>query len=69
MAQNSYPPQITLLEKLDLVPTQLSLVATAIYAAITGVFRGKNGAKSYGKHIGYAVIRQLLARMSTRQTQ
>ena len=69
MASNSYPPQLTLLEKLDLLPAQLSLVATGIYAAITGLFRGKRGAKVYGKHIGYAMIRQTLARMSTRQSQ
>lgn len=69
MSPTSYPPQLTLLEKLDLVPAQLSLVAAGIYAALTGILRGKNGAKSYGKHIGYAVVRQTLARISTRQNQ
>ena len=69
MAPTTYPPQLTLLEKLDLIPAQLTLIATGIYAALTGIFRGTSGAKAYGKHIGYAVIRQMLARMSTRQTQ
>ncbi|KAL1956360.1 hypothetical protein VTO42DRAFT_7343 [Malbranchea cinnamomea] len=69
MASDGFPPKLTLLEKLDLIPAQLSVLATAIYAALTGIFRGKSGAKAYGKHIGYAVIRRTLARYSTRQNQ
>ncbi|KMU90739.1 hypothetical protein CIHG_08699 [Coccidioides immitis H538.4] len=66
---NTFPPKLTVLEKLDLIPANISLVATAIYAAITGIFRGQKGAKSYMKHINYAVIRKMLQRLSTRQNQ
>ncbi|WEW56695.1 hypothetical protein PRK78_002143 [Emydomyces testavorans] len=66
---NTYPPKLTFLERLDLVPASISLIATGIYAAISGIFRGESGAKSYWKHISYAVIRRMLLRVSTRQNQ
>lgn len=66
---NTYPPKLTLFERLDLIPAGLSLIAVGIYAALTGIFRGKSGAKAYSKHISYAVIRRMLYRFSTRQNQ
>ncbi|GFF57922.1 steryl acetyl hydrolase 1 [Aspergillus udagawae] len=69
MALDNYPPKLNLLEKLDLIPAYLSLIAAAIYAATTGAFRGEWGAKSYSKHIKYAVIRQMFSRFSMRQSQ
>ncbi|KAK2744152.1 hypothetical protein FQN57_004412 [Myotisia sp. PD_48] len=69
MATNSFPPKLTFFERLDLIPANLSLVAAAVYAAIAGIFRGKSGARYYGKHIHYAVIRRMLWRLSIRQNQ
>ncbi|KAI1967634.1 hypothetical protein LOZ53_003631 [Ophidiomyces ophidiicola] len=64
---NIYSPQLTLLEKLDFLPAGLSLAATAIVAAVTGIFRGQEGASSYPKHVCYAVLRQSLWRLTPRQ--
>ncbi|PGH14584.1 hypothetical protein AJ79_02919 [Helicocarpus griseus UAMH5409] len=69
MGPSSYPPKLTILEKLDLVPANLSLLAAAIYAAITGVFRGQSGHRYYSRHVTHAVIRKLVTRSSTRQNQ
>ena len=69
MASSERVPQLTFLEKLDLIPAQLSVVAAGIYAAITGIFRGKAGVKSYSKHIQYAVIRHAFSRIAPRQNQ
>ncbi|EEP79611.1 conserved hypothetical protein [Uncinocarpus reesii 1704] len=66
---NTYPPKLTFLEKVDLAPANISLIAAAIYTAIAAIFRGQKGAKSYKKHISYAVIRKMLLRLSTRQNQ
>jgi hypothetical protein len=66
---DSFPPKLSLIEKVDLISAQLSIVAAGIYAAITGPFRGKAGARDYGKHISYAVIRKMLLRISVRQNQ
>ncbi|KLJ11780.1 hypothetical protein EMPG_13068 [Blastomyces silverae] len=69
MGPVSYPPKLTVVEKLDLISARPSLIARAIYAAITGVFRGQRGHKYYNKHISHAVIRAALNRLSTRQHQ
>ncbi|OJD10096.1 hypothetical protein AJ78_08755, partial [Emergomyces pasteurianus Ep9510] len=69
MVVGSYPPKLTVVEKLDLISARLSLIASAIYAAITGVFRGQGGHKYYNRHISHAVIRAAITRLSTRQHQ
>ncbi|KAK2801410.1 hypothetical protein FQN51_005304 [Onygenales sp. PD_10] len=69
MPVESYPPQLTVLERLDLFHANLSLIATAIYASLTGVFRGKDGSKYYKRHVGHAIMRTALPRLSTRQNQ
>ncbi|EEH36233.1 alpha/beta hydrolase fold protein [Paracoccidioides lutzii Pb01] len=69
MAPTSFPPKLSVLEKLDLVPANLSLIASAIYAAITGLVRGQSGHRYYRKHINHAVIRRAISRFSTRQSQ
>ncbi|KKZ60491.1 hypothetical protein EMCG_04855 [[Emmonsia] crescens] len=69
MAPDSYPPKLTIVEKLDLTLAKLSLIARAIYAAITAVFRGQGGHRYYKRHIGHALIRAALTRVSTRQHQ
>lgn len=40
-----------------------------VYAAITGVFRGKASPKRYDHHVLSAVIRKVVDRRSDRQTQ
>lgn len=69
MVSPSYPPKLTVLEKLDLIPAHLSLLGAVLYASITGIFRGKGGAKYLGKHIQFAFMRRMLWRLSTRQAQ
>lgn len=65
----SHPPKLTVVEKLNMISTGLSLIASTIYVAITGVFRGQRGQKHYNKHVGYALIRAAVTRLSTRQLQ
>ncbi|KAE8144388.1 Alpha/Beta hydrolase protein [Aspergillus avenaceus] len=62
-------PQLSLWEKADLIAGRLSVLSTALYTAITGLFRGQNGAKEYSLHVGNAVIRKMILRLSTRQLQ
>lgn len=69
MADKKHPPQLSLLEKLDLVPAFVSILGTAFYAATIGIFRGKSGAKYYAKHILHAFVRKLLSRLSNRQVK
>ncbi|KAG5293032.1 alpha/beta hydrolase fold protein [Histoplasma ohiense] len=65
----SYSPKLTVAEKLNMILAGLSWIASAIYVAITGVFRGQRGHKHYNKHVGYAMIRAAVTRLSTRQLQ
>ncbi|PGH17565.1 hypothetical protein AJ80_04743 [Polytolypa hystricis UAMH7299] len=69
MASDSYPPKLTPLERLDMIPASLSLVAASLYWSIAAVFRGKSGASSYNKHIKFALMRKAMTRLSIRQTQ
>ncbi|PGH06482.1 hypothetical protein GX51_02306 [Blastomyces parvus] len=69
MGPATYPPKLTVVEKLDLISARFSLIASTIYAAITGAFRGQSGHKYYNKHISHAVIKAALDRLSTRQAQ
>ncbi|KAM5456179.1 hypothetical protein MaudCBS49596_001200 [Microsporum audouinii] len=59
--------KLTLAEKLDFLPAGLGLLATAIAAAITGLVRGQDGARTYRTHIRHAILRRFLWRMSIRQ--
>ncbi|RMD40504.1 hypothetical protein DV735_g4636, partial [Chaetothyriales sp. CBS 134920] len=63
------PVNLSLLERLDLIPAHLSLVSSALYHAISGPFRGQSGAYTYKHHITHAVVRKMLARYSTLQLQ
>ncbi|KAI9036344.1 putative 6-hexanolactone hydrolase [Aspergillus affinis] len=60
---------LSLWERADLLAAQLSAVGAALYSAITGAFRGKSGASSYMLHVGNAMIRSLVGRLSSRQLQ
>ncbi|OOO11279.1 mannose-6-phosphate isomerase, class I [Aspergillus oryzae] len=45
------------------------ITGTALYNAITGIFRGQSGASGYGLHIGNAALRKLCNRLSAEQFQ
>lgn len=60
--------QLSWWEKADLIPALLTVVTSAFYNAIAGVFRGNTGAKTYSVHVGHAVVRTLMGRLSMRQT-
>lgn len=63
------PVKLTVREKLDLLRAGLGLLATGIAAAVTGLVRQQDGARSYRTHIRHAVVRRFLWRMSIRQLQ
>ncbi|CRL22773.1 unnamed protein product [Penicillium camemberti] len=69
MSSNHGVPQLGFWEKADIPFVHLSMYASMVYAAITGVFRGKASPKRYDHHILAAVIRKIVDRRSTRQTQ
>ncbi|KAE8380508.1 alpha/beta hydrolase fold protein [Aspergillus bertholletiae] len=60
---------ISLWEKVDLVHAQVTVLGTALYSAITGIFRGQSGASGYGLHVGNAAVRKLCNRLSAEQFQ
>ncbi|BDD64255.1 hypothetical protein MAP00_009093 [Monascus purpureus] len=60
--------RLSLREKLDLVPAIFSVVASAFYHVIAGLFRGKTGAKGYRVHVWHAISRKVTSRLSLRQT-
>lgn len=62
-------PVLSIWEKLDFLPAGLSLLATILYNAISGAFRGKGGARTYKLHLARAVIQKLVMRLSFRQSQ
>lgn len=64
--EQSYPPQLTLREKLDLIPAWSYIFGYTIYYAITGLFRR---AKSYRLYVGLPFLRVVAGRLSTRQIQ
>lgn len=56
---------------MDLIPALLSIVYVGVCALVTGFFLGQseNGAKSLHLHVGYAVIRRAVNRLSILQLQ
>ncbi|GFG12123.1 arylacetamide deacetylase-like 2 [Aspergillus udagawae] len=69
MADHTDNVRLTLLEKADLIPGYLSVLATALYTTVTGIFRGSSGAKEYGVHVGHAIVRKMVMRFSILQMQ
>ena len=68
----STPPaygEVSLLEKLDLIPAVCQVLAFAIYTIITGPFRGSTGASAYGQHILRTTFRILFKRLTVAQLQ
>ncbi|KAJ5826835.1 hypothetical protein N7447_003598 [Penicillium robsamsonii] len=62
-------PQLGLWERADIPFMHLSVYASMVYAAITGVFRGKGSPKRYDHHVLTAVFRKVIDRRSDRQIQ
>lgn len=69
MSSNQDVPQLGFWEKADIPFLHLSTYASLVYAAITGVFRGKASPKRYDHYVLSAVIRKVVERRSDRQTQ
>jgi hypothetical protein len=62
-------PQLGFWEKADLPFARLAIVATALYAALTGVFRGKSYPAKFKHHIIATTVRKSTTRMSDLQMQ
>ncbi|EHY57808.1 hypothetical protein HRR83_005280 [Exophiala dermatitidis] len=61
--------QISWIDKLDLIPGLLSILGTAIYAAVTAPFRGEAGAYTFKQHVTHAMVRKMVTRLDTHQLQ
>ena len=61
------PTPLSFWEKLDLVPAGLSIFGAVLYNALTGLFRGKAGAKTYRLHLFRNIIHKMIMRLSLRQ--
>lgn len=69
MATPSDQPDLSVWEKLDMFSGLLSVLSTVLYTSVTGVFRGKRGAKMYSMHVFHAAVRKMVSRLSARQAQ
>lgn len=61
--------KLSLKEKLDFIPALTTVVLTAIYSVLTGLWRSERQAKSLFLHVGYAVFRKATSRLSPLQMQ
>lgn len=59
----------TITDKLLIVPNLGLVIAYAILAALTGPFRGNEGAPTYKEHIVNTLIRSALTNLSIEQVQ
>ncbi|KAJ5975701.1 hypothetical protein N7481_009408 [Penicillium waksmanii] len=62
-------PELGLWERADVQLGKITIVANVLYAAITGVFRGKSSPKFYSSHLLATAVRTLVDRLSVRQNQ
>ncbi|KAJ5618959.1 hypothetical protein N7510_002943 [Penicillium lagena] len=62
-------PKLTLWEKVDLPFARFAILASTLYAALTGVFRDKSYPTKFSHHIIAAAVRKLVNRVSDRQNQ
>ncbi|KAF9886333.1 hypothetical protein FE257_011592 [Aspergillus nanangensis] len=60
---------ISLWEKIDIYPAQVSILTSTLYNAITGIFRGQSGSKEYKLHVANAMIRKMVTRLNSKQIQ
>ncbi|KAG6000443.1 hypothetical protein E4U21_005467 [Claviceps maximensis] len=61
--------QLSILQKLDLIPALASIVVVGVFSALTGLFRSHRDAPSLHLHIAYAVLRKVTSRLSPIQLQ
>lgn len=59
----------TLSDKLLVVPTLSLALGSTVLAALTGPFRGKDEAPTYGEHVLNTLLRSLLTNLTIEQTQ
>ncbi|KAL4743318.1 Alpha/Beta hydrolase protein [Aspergillus similis] len=69
MASSLSDAPLSFWEKADLFAGNLSVFGTVLYSVITGVFRGKSGAKTFNQHVAHAAVRKAVMRLSVRQLQ
>ncbi|KAL4995093.1 Alpha/Beta hydrolase protein [Aspergillus recurvatus] len=69
MASSLSGAPLSFWEKADLFAGNLSVLGTVLYSVITGVFRGKSGAKTFKQHVAHAAVRKAVVRLSVRQLQ
>ncbi|PLB35031.1 putative 6-hexanolactone hydrolase [Aspergillus candidus] len=69
MASPPTPQPLSFLEKVDLLAGQLSIVGSALWTVVTGVFRGNSYPKEYKLHVLHSIVRKLVSRLSGRQMQ
>ncbi|KAH1450499.1 hypothetical protein KXX13_004109 [Aspergillus fumigatus] len=60
---------LTVCDKLDAFNGWFSVVVEALYAAVTGFFRGSSGADTYHHHLIQAIVKKLTRRFSPLQLQ
>lgn len=62
-------PKLTLWEKVDFPFARFAVVASALYAALTGAFRGKSYPVQFKHHVFAAAVRKTVTRLSDPQNQ
>ncbi|CAL5871749.1 uncharacterized protein PFLUO_LOCUS6002 [Penicillium psychrofluorescens] len=60
-------PKLTLWEKVDFPFARFAVVASALYAALTGAFRGKSYPVQFKHHVFAAAVRKTVTRLSDPQ--
>ncbi|KAG5912996.1 hypothetical protein E4U61_007555 [Claviceps capensis] len=67
--QTKATSQLSLLEKLDLIPAVASIVGVAIFSALTAFLRSPRDPPSIRLHIAYALLRKATTRLTPLQFQ
>ena len=61
--------RLSLAGKLDMLPALASIIATALFSALTGITRTQKDAPSLYLHVAYAILRKATNRLSPLQLQ
>ncbi|KAL4869786.1 hypothetical protein BDV12DRAFT_184926 [Aspergillus spectabilis] len=69
MASSLTDEPLSFWEKADRFAGNVSILGAVLYSVITGVFRGKSGAKQFSHHVSHAAVRKAVQRLSSRQLQ
>ncbi|KAL5333260.1 Alpha/Beta hydrolase protein [Aspergillus crustosus] len=69
MASSLTGEPLSFWEKAGLFAGHASILGAVLYSVITGVFRGKSGAKQFNLHVSHAAVRKAVQRLSSRQLQ